>query len=511
MRRNDDIAIRGAIRLGQLLSLGIAALVMLIVGVIGFTANKEVKHIFDRSAHDSRALATDTVSRFAQLLASTTAVTVRPAVLDHNYSYVRDVLGDMTQRDASLLYIAVYDETGTVVEQSGARPTTAASSMTVQAPITSQGQGVGEVELVYSTAGVDQLIRAAQADNEVRESASFRNLLLGGTVVLGFGLVIAAVVGVWLSRPVTRMAQAANKLGAGSFDVRVDVGGPQELRQLATTFNSMAGELEASIEASIEQAALEREVATARRLQQQMMPAERNLSVGGLEIASWYAPAGKMGGDWWAATESSDGRAVTLMIGDVIGHGIPAALFTAAAKSAYQTTGILRASGSPHEILSTIDRALRGFSQTHTMSCCAARLDLDNQELVLSLGAHPPPLRLRANGATPTLDVLEGEGPLLGDPMPGPEFTSSHHALESGDVYVLFTDGIIEAANASGRMFGLRRLGASIRDHLDRDLDQILEALKQDFYTYVAEREVEDDVTVVLVRYLPQTGSRAAS
>ena len=101
------------------------------------------------------------------------------------------------------------------------------------------------------------------------------------------------------------------------------------------------------------------------------------------------------------------------------------------------------------------------------------------------------------------MDLMEGDGPLIGDPLPGAEFSSSEHDLQPGDLLVLYTDGLIEATNDQDRMFGLRRLAAEIDAHYADDLDAILASLKKTFYAYVADREVDDDVTVVLVRYTP--------
>ncbi|HUH00943.1 MAG TPA: SpoIIE family protein phosphatase [Kofleriaceae bacterium] len=489
--------------MGVLLSVAIGSLLAVVVGVIGYTTNQEVTDIFDRSSHDAREIAAENAARFAELLAANTAVTVQPSVVDHNYSYIRSVLSDLTRTDTNLLYIAVFDAEGALIEASGEVLDDEARVLTATAPIVVRQEKVGRIDLVYSLSSMETRIEAAQDRSKERRSSSIRTLLVGGGLVLGFGVLIAAVIGMWLSRPVARMAQAAAALGEGDFEVRVDVGGPTEIQQLATTFNSMAGELKASVEASIEQAALEHEVATARRLQREMMPSEaRIVTGGGLEIASWYTPTGKMGGDWWTISETTPGTPINLMIGDVMGHGIPAALFTAAAKSAYRTASVIGADESPDALLTTVDTALRDFSKTHTMSCCAVRLDLASRQIVLSLGGHPPPLRFRSDAGETSLAVLEGRGPLLGDPDPVGPFTCSSHAFEPGDVIALFTDGLIEAVDARDRMYGLRRLGAIISAHVDEDLDGILDAIKQSFYEYVDLPRLDDDVTVVLIRYL---------
>lgn len=492
----------GAIRLSLLLAMTIATLVAVVVGLIGYTTNQEVTDIFDRSAHDSRELAVDNVSRFANLVVSNTAVTVAPSVLDHNYSYIRSVLGAMTASDDNLVYVGVFDDDGTLIEERGSRQD-AAATMSATAPITSRGRTVGRVDLLYSTRQVDDRIRDAQEETQAQRSASLRNLVIGGGLVLGVGIVVAFGFGMWLARPVRRMAQAASQLGEGTFDVRVDERGPSELRQLASTFNSMAGQLGASVEASIERAALEREVAIARRLQRDMMPPDGTLTLGGLELASWYAPAGKMAGDWWTVDDAGPGRPVTLMIGDVIGHGIPAALYTAAARSAYRTAGVLAAGRRPDELLSILDKSLRGFGENSTMSCAALQLDVDGDELSLSLGAHPTPLLFRCSDGAAEMLVLDGEGPLLGDLDPGSGacFTAARYAFGPGDLVALVTDGIIEATNDRDRMYGLRRLGAVILEHANDDLETILAAVKASFAAFVGDAEQADDVTVVLVRH----------
>jgi len=491
--------------MGLLLGIGIAAMVALVVAVLGYITNQEVTSFFDRSERDSREIAIANLTASADLLAANTAATVRPAVIDHNYSYIKAVLHGMTSREANLLYVGVFDADGNPVEESGGRSGEGASTIAATAPIQSLERSIGHVELVYSTEAVESRISDAQAENRRRRTASIRSVLIATLAVLAAGLFLAALFGIWLARPVRRLANAASAIGEGDFDVRVDVAGPSELRQLATTFNSMAGELESSLKKSIEQAALEREVAIARRLQREMMPPEERIVIDELELASWYAPAGKMGGDWWTISEYEPGKPLAIMIGDVIGHGIPAAMFTAAAKSAYRTARTCGFHGAPDRILSTIDETLRGFSTTHTMSCCAINIDLVSRQRVMSIGAHPAPLRFRVRpGKPPTMDLLDGEGPLLGDSLPSDAtFTYSRHSLRAGDLILLYTDGIIEATDANERMFGLRRLGNTLAAHAAEPLDDILSALKKDFYAFVGDVEVEDDVTVVLFRYTP--------
>ena len=275
----------------------------------------------------------------------------------------------------------------------------------------------------------------------------------------------------------------------------------------------MAGQLEASLAASIERAAVDREIELAHQLQRQMMPPEDRIVLDDVEIIAWYSPAGTCAGDWWTVTPSARGEPHWIMIGDVMGHGIPAALFTAAAQSAYRTAGVLGADHGPDRILATIHAALRGFAQTRTMSCCAATLDPATGRLSVSVGGHPSPLWFRRDDTDVKMEVLEGTGPLLGDAEPTCEFSQAQYDLRTGDLVVLYTDGIIEATNARERMFGVRRLARAISPHATAGLDEIMTSIKQSFSDHVGDVVVEDDVTVVVIRYLGHAGGteRASS
>lgn len=138
--------------MGVLLSVAIGALLAVAVGVIGYTTNQELTAIFDRSSRDSREIAAENVSRFADLLAANTAVTVQPSVVDHNYSYIRSVLSDLTRTDSNLLHIAAFDGDGALIEESGQVPAAGDSVLSATAPITVRQENVGKIELVYSLA-----------------------------------------------------------------------------------------------------------------------------------------------------------------------------------------------------------------------------------------------------------------------------------------------------------------------------------------------------------------------
>jgi sigma-B regulation protein RsbU (phosphoserine phosphatase) len=101
--------------------------------------------------------------------------------------------------------------------------------------------------------------------------------------------------------------------------------------------------------------------------------------------------------------------------------------------------------------------------------------------------------------------VVDADGPVLGDQEPGAVFHTVHHPFATGDLLVLFTDGIIEAPDKRGRMFGLRRLADTVRGEATRELPEVLAAIKNAFAAHVGDGEVDDDVTVVLVRQLPES------
>jgi predicted ester cyclase len=236
---------------------------------------------------------------------------------------------------------------------------------------------------------------------------------------------------------------------------------------------------------------IEQELRVARRIQQSLLP-EAIPELEGWRIAAYYGPAREVGGDFYDFLELEDGR-LGLVVGDATGHGMPAALVMAT------TRGMLRAVvqslESPGEVLARVNEALVADIPPSTfVSCFYGVLDPKDGHLSYANAGHNLPCR-RHDGQA---EELRARGMPLGL-MPGMRYEEKETILASGDSTLFYSDGLVEAHDPQGEMFGFPRLRELVAGHgEERSLGDFL--LKQ-LYSFVGEDwEQEDDITLVTLR-----------
>lgn len=193
----------------------------------------------------------------------------------------------------------------------------------------------------------------------------------------------------------------------------------------------------------------------------------------GVQIATRYQPAttgNDIGGDWYDAFVQPDG-ALVLVVGDVVGHDITAAAAMGQLRGLLRTVGYLSAA-SPAEILTRSDEAARdlGVDVLASVLIACVRIDGDIASLQWSNAGHPPPVLLGAHGAR-LLDAVP-DRPLGLDPRLARPRTNHTEPLSSGDVLLLYTDGVVERPK-EGLDAGLAALAATIDRGRDLDLEQL--------------------------------------
>jgi serine phosphatase RsbU (regulator of sigma subunit) len=236
---------------------------------------------------------------------------------------------------------------------------------------------------------------------------------------------------------------------------------------------------------------IEQELRVARRIQQSLLP-EAIPELEGWRIAAYYGPAREVGGDFYDFLELEDGR-LGLVVGDATGHGMPAALVMAT------TRGMLRAVvqslESPGEVLARVNEALVADIPPSTfVSCFYGVLDPKDGHLSYANAGHNLPCR-RHDGQA---EELRARGMPLGL-MPGMRYEEKETILASGDSTLFYSDGLVEAHDPQGEMFGFPRLRELIGEHgEERALgDFLLEQL----YSFVGEDwEQEDDITLLTLK-----------
>jgi len=245
---------------------------------------------------------------------------------------------------------------------------------------------------------------------------------------------------------------------------------------------------------SLEKQALEKELALAREVQMSLLPKCRP-ATGRVTVAANYTPAEVVGGDYYDFVELGDDR-LALAIGDVSNKGVSAALYMTA------TRGVLRAQAlqgyGPAEVLGRLNEFLCGdFGRTSYMfvSLFYGVLDLGRMRFTFSNAGHCPPVLLRKEGGESIL--LRTGNTVLGQ-LPDLEPEEASVGIRPGDTLIFYTDGIIEARNEAGRIFGKNRLTEMLENCRSLDVSSIAGELLRSVESF--ERMREDDLTLVVLR-----------
>jgi serine phosphatase RsbU (regulator of sigma subunit)/ketosteroid isomerase-like protein len=238
---------------------------------------------------------------------------------------------------------------------------------------------------------------------------------------------------------------------------------------------------------------VEQELRVARHIQQALLPKEVP-QLEGWEISPHYQPAREVGGDFYDFLEFEDGR-LGLVVGDATGKGVPAALVMASARSMLRA--VAQASESPGDVLGRANDPLATDIPTNMfVTCFYAVLDPKSGSLSYANAGHDLPYRRRRSGND--AEELRATGMPLGL-MPGMGYEEKGIVLDAGESVLFYSDGLVEAHNPEGEMFGFPRLRSLVADHgEERSLGEFL---LEELYSFVGDGwEQEDDVTLLTLR-----------
>jgi serine phosphatase RsbU (regulator of sigma subunit) len=243
---------------------------------------------------------------------------------------------------------------------------------------------------------------------------------------------------------------------------------------------------------------IDNEMRIAQMIQQQLLP--RSLpQLEGWEVEVHYHPAREVGGDFYDFMNLPDGR-IVLVAGDVTGKGVPAALVMASTRSLLR--GEITRQLNPAEVLRRAnDQLCSDIPQNMFVTCMCAIIDPTTGHTILANAGHNVPyicngLRLREFRAT---------GMPLGL-MAGISYEESKTVLRPGDSFVLHSDGIAEARNDAGEMFGFPRMKAVLEEN--HDAERAITALLDELSAFAGPQwEQEDDITLVVLERVSETGS----
>jgi sigma-B regulation protein RsbU (phosphoserine phosphatase) len=246
--------------------------------------------------------------------------------------------------------------------------------------------------------------------------------------------------------------------------------------------------------------AIQKELEIAEQIQTSILPREVP-RIPGIEIAARYLPMSAVAGDFYDFLAPATNQ-LGVLIADVTGHGVPAALIASMLKVAF--AGQAGHADDPARVLAGLNQALCGKFEDHFVTAAYVFIDLNRHVLRYAGAGHPPLLRSnRSNGAASS---IEQNGLFLGM-FPEATYESVELPLQLGDRYVLYTDGLPESKSAVGEEFGLQRCKQFLESHPRLLTGAFADALLGEISRWSARSAggvQEDDMTLILLDCLEQ-------
>jgi serine phosphatase RsbU (regulator of sigma subunit) len=245
--------------------------------------------------------------------------------------------------------------------------------------------------------------------------------------------------------------------------------------------------------AALERERIEQDLRRASEIQQAMLPTT-DLELPDVVVSGLSRPSADVGGDYFDAV-ATDGRRCSLVVADVMGHGLHAALLVAMAKSCFQTQA--HANADAAEIMRALNQSLWHSVRSHMlMTAATVTIAPEASLMTYSNAGHPPGLHVRDG----QVDALDTTDPLLGmEIFRHASFHEVTRPWRRGDRLVLYTDGISEARNETDEEFGRGRLEQVVLDAASLPAPAIRARLLDEVDRFTGGRAQQDDMTIVVV------------
>lgn len=332
-------------------------------------------------------------------------------------------------------------------------------------------------------------------------------LLVVGALFL-FIQFVAVVMGLALARSITgsvhELFTGTVKVQQGDFTHRIGATANDQLGALAESFNSMTASIENLLLDAAEKKRLEEELRIAHEIQMSLLP-QAPTSLAGLSIAALCVPAREVGGDYYDFLPL-DGHRLGVLIADVAGKGTSAALYMAELKGLMLS--LSRTYASPRELLIMANRLIAEHLDARSfITMTYAVIDLRARTMTYARAGHTPLLYLAAGAgaASSRIQLLAPDGLVLGLKVDdGVLFerllVEQTLTLGTGDVCLLYTDGMTEAMDAQDDCFGEQRLSRIVEEHAHLPCEELRERLLREVAAFVGGAPQHDDMTMILIK-----------
>ncbi|MFQ5650682.1 MAG: SpoIIE family protein phosphatase [bacterium] len=289
-------------------------------------------------------------------------------------------------------------------------------------------------------------------------------------------------------KPVQRLTESTQEVARGNWDISIEHRANDEIGVLAQSFNSMVQSLR-------ENARIWHEFNVARDMQSHMLP-DTHPRIDGLRISAKSIPTKEVGGDFYDFLQIEEGK-LGIVVGDVSGHGVSAAMVMTAAMSAMRFAA--EEKRRTDEVLTMVNARLHKDIQNHMfVALFYGIFDPVNHTMRYTNAGQTLPFLLR-DGEIRFLPQAEKSDRFPLGIVQATTYEQLVLKLKPGDKLIFYTDGIVDAMNGSDESYGFHRFSASIRGNSNFAPDEMVDNLIHAMHAYCGETNVHDDVTLVIL------------
>jgi len=549
---------RRGLSLGTKLTAATALLLALAVGTGAFYSLRTLNDLSDSNIESRRVEGRKAMQERTELLVQNLALAYAGLAAGNEYSILKPQLDAILRQNENIAWIMVSDSADVVIVASPGTPFAKdatigekdpvavrlrantksaavhrevdpadaqrfvfATNMITQHTVDTAGGGrqvkrqyAGQLRLSLSTKKFEEVLQASLVAARAKARTSARNQLAFAVLALILGIVVVLFQAARITRPLKILDRTADAIAGGDFDRRVDVKSNDEIGHLADSFNTMAESLGTLVQEMAAKASLERELELARGVQEVMSPPPTLHEVGPFTVAGKCEMAEECGGDWWSYHQLSGDR-LLIVVGDVTGHGMPAAMIAATARGAVEAYCMVKdADLSPTEVLEAVDRGISDVGRSQLlMTCFALLLDPHAGYVEFANAGHCFPYVLRAADAKTRKrpGVLAARGNPLGSESK--IIQSNRQPWLAGDVVVLTTDGLSDRIDENGDRFGESRLRKLLTSYeMDDGLQGVVglrDRIVRMVETFGGATPADDDMTLIVCRLAPDWSAKA--
>jgi phosphoserine phosphatase RsbU/P len=329
------------------------------------------------------------------------------------------------------------------------------------------------------------------------------NDLMHHIIATMVGIILAVLLMVYylsnrIAEPIIILKNGVKTVSAGDLDHVLNINTGDEIEELARAFNKMTDDLKEYInnlqKTTAEKERIESELQVANKIQSSMLP--RSFppypDIENLDLYAMMEPAREVGGDFYDFFPL-DAHRFCFSVGDVSGKGIPAALFMVITRTILKNLA-MQGSSLDEVFFRTNNLLCSENVEDMFVTVFMGILDTRNGEVEYVCAGHNPPLIAMQGGEYRFLEVKRN---LVLGGLENYPYQAQRQTMQPGDVLFLYTDGVNEAMNGKGELFGEDRMCASLNQVGDLRVRRIIEQVKEDVGVFVGETPASDDLTML--------------